>query len=95
MIGERRVSLRNDPVFVLAVIYTISFIAVAFLMILGKIDQDNVAMAQQVLSIMSMIQSAIVGFFYGASKTANDAHKGTNVQTDNAATVTVETEKKP
>lgn len=75
MIGERRVSLRNDPAFMLAVIYTMAFIAIAFMLILVKIDDDNVAVAQQVLSIMSMIQAGIVGYFYGASKTAQDSNK--------------------
>lgn len=68
-------SLRNDPAFMLAVIYTMAFIAIAFMLILVKIDDDNVAVAQQVLSIMSMIQAGIVGYFYGASKTAQDSNK--------------------
>lgn len=88
---DRRTSLRNDPAFVLAVIYTLAFVGIAFVMILVKIDDDNVAVAQQVLSIMSMIQAGIVGFFYGASKAAMDQHKGTNVQTDAATDITVKT----
>lgn len=75
MITERRTSLRNDPAFVLAIVYTIAFVGMAFVMMLVPIKDENVSIAQQILSIMSIIQAGIVGYYYGSSKTMTDSQK--------------------
>lgn len=73
---ERRRSLRNDPAYMLAVLYTIGFLGVVFVVILKEIPKDSMPVVQQLISIMSMIQAAIGGFYYGASKVLQDQRKG-------------------
>lgn len=72
---ERRVSLRNDPAFMLAVLYTTGFLGVVFLVIIKDIPRESAPIVQQLISIMSMIQAAIAGFFYGASKQAAESNQ--------------------
>ncbi len=67
---ERRRSLRNDAAYMLAVLYTTGFLGVVFLVILKDIPKESSPIVQQLISIMSMIQAAIAGYFYGASKAA-------------------------
>ena len=67
---ERRRSLRNDAAYMLAVLYTCGFLGVVFVVILKEVSKDSMPIVQQLISIMSMIQGAIAGYFYGASKAA-------------------------
>ncbi len=70
---ERRNSLRNDSAFVLAVLYTVGFLGMCFVVVVKEISPESRAVVQQLISIMSMIQAAIGGYYYGASKAAADS----------------------
>ena len=70
---EKRRSLRNDPAFMLAVLYTCGFLGMCFLVILKEVSKESAPIVQQLLSIMSMIQAGIAGFFYGASKSSAES----------------------
>ena len=70
ILNERRVSWRNDSAFMLALLYTSGFIGLAFLVVIRGVQPDGKEITQQLISIMSMIQAAIAGYFYGASRTA-------------------------
>ena len=72
---ERRRSLRNDAAYMLAVLYTSGFLGVVFVVVLKDVSKDSMPIVQQLISIMSMIQGAIAGYFYGASKAANDTNQ--------------------
>ena len=72
---ERRRSLRNDSAYMLAVLYTCGFLGMCFLMVLRDIGPESRAVVQQLISIMSMIQAAIAGYFYGASKAATESNQ--------------------
>lgn len=72
---ERRRSLRNDAAYMLAVLYTCGFLGVVYLVIIKDISKDSMPIVQQLISIMSMIQGAIAGFFYGASKAAAETNQ--------------------
>lgn len=61
---DRRVSLRNDPAFVLAVLYTIGFFGVVFSLFLVTIPPDNKDTINQIMPILSAIQLGIVQYFY-------------------------------
>ncbi len=67
---EKRRSLRNDAAYMLAVLYTCGFLGMCFLMVLRDIGPESRAVVQQLISIMSMIQASIAGYFYGASKSS-------------------------
>lgn len=69
MIGERRQSVRNESAFILALVWTIGFLGLAFLVVLRGVPDDSKSEVQQLMSIMSMIMAAMAGYFYGASKT--------------------------
>ncbi len=66
---ERRKSMRNDGALLLAILITSGFLGIAFLVLLHGVPEESVAIAQQLISIMSMIMGAVAGYFYGASKT--------------------------
>lgn len=72
---ERRRSLRNDAAYMLAVLYTSGFLGVVFVVILKDVPKESAPIVQQLISIMSMIQAAIAGYFYGASKAANESNQ--------------------
>jgi len=72
---EKRISLRNDPAYMLAVIWTLGFLAFAFIVVLKDTPASSAPIVQQIISIMSIIQTAIGAYFYGASKTAADTAK--------------------
>lgn len=74
---ERRRSLRNDSAFVLAILYTVGFLGMCFVVVLREISPESRAIVQQLISIMSMIQAAIAGYFYGASKSATESNQAT------------------
>ncbi len=59
----------------LAVLYTCGFLGVVYLVIIKDISKDSMPIVQQLISIMSMIQGAIAGFFYGASKAATETNQ--------------------
>ncbi len=69
MIFEKRESMRNDGALVLAVLITCGFLGIAFLVLLHGVPEESNSIAQQLISIMSMIMGAVAGYFYGASKT--------------------------
>lgn len=82
-------NLRDDPAFMLAVLYTCGFLGIAFLVILRDTPGENSSTVQQIISIMSMIQAAIAGYFYGASKSGKENQKASDdrkVQLDNTIT---------
>lgn len=85
---ERRRSLRNDSAYMLAVLYTCGFLGMCFLMVLKDIGPESRAVVQQLISIMSMIQAAIAGYFYGASKAANESNQATARIAEASAPVT-------
>lgn len=72
---ERRRSLRNDSAYMLAVLYTSGFLGMCFLIVLKDVPQESRTIVQQLISIMSMIQAAIAGYFYGASKAATESNQ--------------------
>lgn len=67
---ERRRSLRNDSAYVLAVMILLGFFGIAFLVLLREVPKDSQPIAQGILTATQMMLSGVVGFFYGASKTA-------------------------
>ncbi len=69
---ERRRSLRNDAAYMLAVLYTIGFLGMCFVVVLRDVAPESRSVVQQLISIMSMIQAAIAGYFYGASKSSTE-----------------------
>lgn len=93
---ERRISLRNDPAFMLAVVYTFGFLGMVFIVLVRGVPPESANVTQQLISIMSLIQGAIGGYYYGASKAQIDMQKGTNVQvSDSSTAVTVTTDTQP
>ncbi len=72
---ERRKSLRNDSAYMLAVLYTSGFLGMCFVVVLRDIPTESRSIVQQLISIMSMIQAAIAGYFYGASKAATESNQ--------------------
>ncbi len=93
MLDERRTSLRNDPAFVLASLYTIGFLGMVFVVLLRGVPTESANVTQQLISIMSLIQGAIGGYYYGASKAQIDLQKGTNVKvSDSSTSVTLTTD---
>lgn len=89
MIGDRRISIRNDPAFVLAMLYTVGFLGMVFTVLLRGVSPESSNVVQQLISIMSLIQGAIGGYYYGASKAQTDLTKGTSVHSPEATSVTV------
>lgn len=69
ILGEKRVSMRNDGALLLAILWTVGFMGVAFTVLIHGVPEESNAITQQLISIMSMIMAAIAGYFYGASKT--------------------------
>ncbi len=86
---ERRVSLRNDPAFVLASLYTCGFLGMVFVVLLRGVPAESANVTQQLISIMSLIQGAIGGYYYGASKAAERAAASPSAQTGAVTTDTV------
>ncbi len=62
----------NDGPLLLAVLWTIGFLGVAFLVIIRGVPESSNSVTQQLISIMSMIMAAMAGYFYGASKTNSE-----------------------
>lgn len=67
---ERRRSLRNDSAFMLAVVIVLGFFGIAFLVLLREVPKDSQPIAQGILTATQMMLGGIIGYFYGASKTA-------------------------
>lgn len=80
--------MRNDGAFLLAVLWTLGFLGLAFLIVLRGVPDDSKSEVQQLMSIMSMIMAAMAGYFYGASKSNTEtavalaAVKKTNAPAD-------------
>lgn len=109
--GERRRSVRNESAFMLALVITCGFLGMIFVVLLRGIPPENNSIAQQIISIMSMIMGGIGGYFYGASKSNTETATAlaartriNNPETDpikadtvnvDAKTATITTETKP
>lgn len=76
-IKERRHSVRNDPAFLLAVLYTIGFMIFVLSPLWYVIPIENEKIVSQLLPVMSMIQGGIVQYFY------NKQQQQSNVSRDN------------
>ncbi len=74
---EKRRSLRNDAAYMLAILYTCGFLGMCFLLVLREVSEASRPMMQQLISIMSMIQAAVAGYFFGSSKTASETSQAT------------------
>ncbi len=74
---EKRRSLRNDAAYMLAILYTCGFLGMCFLLVLREVSEASRPMMQQLISIMSMIQAAVAGYFFGSSKTAAETSQAT------------------
>lgn len=66
-IRERRISVRNDPAFLLAVLYTVGFYGFVFVLLLKSLTPENEKLISQLLPVLSMIQGGIVQYFYNKS----------------------------
>lgn len=88
---ERRRSLRNDSAYMLAVLYTSGFLGMCFLIVLKDVPAESRTIVQQLISIMSMIQAAIAGYFYGASKASAESGKATTAAVAAATSASVQT----
>lgn len=66
--AERRSSARNDPAFLLAILYTWGFFGFIFCTILVPIPESNQDLVKQLLPVLSMIQGGIVQYFYTKSQ---------------------------
>lgn len=62
--AERRGSLRNDPAFILAILYTLGFLGIMFRLLMFEVPVANQKIIDQTLPILSAIQLGIVQYFY-------------------------------
>lgn len=60
-------TLIYDPAFVLAVIYTVGFFTVLFILLEQNIPEKNAEIVEKILPILSAIQLGIVQYFYNKS----------------------------
>lgn len=90
---DRRVSLRNDPAFILALVICCGFFSLSTLVLLKEIPKDSQSIAQQIISIAGMLMSAMAGYFYGASKATAETDKKqvTTTTVTDSPKVTVQT----
>lgn len=65
---ERRSSCRNDPAFLLAILYTIGFFGFLFSLIQVQLPPANEQMIGQLVPVLSMIQGGIIQYFYQKSQ---------------------------
>src|SRR5688572_8605580 len=77
MIFERRITDSQcwDPAFVLAILYTMLYGTLVILLIFVAVPPTNEKTVDTLFGIMSAIQLAIVGRYFGGSKNAEDAQR--------------------
>ncbi len=69
---------------ILAILYTLGFFAIVFVMMLRGIPQENADAINQLLGALTIIQTTIVAFFFGGSKGAETMQKQLTVSKDKA-----------
>lgn len=79
---DRRTGVRNDPAFILAFMFVCGFFGIAFMVILKDIPKESQNIVQQLIAIVSMIMSAMAGYFYGQTKIGKDAQEASDVRKD-------------
>lgn len=79
-IRERRTSVRNDPAFLLGILYTIIFAAFSLSPLFTSIPAENEKFISQLLPVMSMIQGGIVQYFYTRSQQAQRASSDNTIE---------------
>jgi hypothetical protein len=72
---EQRVSVRNDPAYMLAVLYTIGFLGMSFLVATQNVPSESKDIVQYLMGIMSAVQLSIINYYYGSSKAGSDGQK--------------------
>lgn len=77
---ERRSSCRNDPAFLLAILYTIGFFGFIFSALNREVPAPNKDLISQLLPVLSMIQGGIVQYFYTKAATAIAEKKDETIQ---------------
>src|SRR5688500_10113397 len=77
MIFERRITDSQcwDPAFVLAILYTMLYGTLVILLIFVAVPPTNEKTVDTLFGIMSAIQLAIVGRYFGGSKNAEDVQR--------------------
>lgn len=78
---DRRASDSNnqtDTATLLAVLYTIGYFGIVFLMMTRGIPKDNEGSLNQLIGALTIIQTGIIGFYFGGSK-ANEKTQAANV----------------
>lgn len=78
---EKRTSVRNDPAFLLAIVYTIGFFGFSLLLQLKAVPSENKDMVSQLIPVLSMIQGGIVQYFYQRAKDAVAEKKDDAIKT--------------
>lgn len=65
----------GDTARILAILYTIGFFAMVFTVMWRGIPEGNKDVVLQLIGILSIIQSGIVAFYFGGSKSASDSQR--------------------
>ena len=65
----------GDTARVIAIIYTIGYFAFIFMLFWKAIPENNTRVIDQLVAILSINQTGIVGFYFGGSKAAVDSQK--------------------
>lgn len=60
----------GDTSRILAIMYTLGFFGVVFSVTWYKIPLENKELVAQVMGILSVIQTGIIGYFFGSSRSA-------------------------
>ena len=92
---EQRQSVRNDPAFLLAILYTIGFFAFLFSLIHFTLPKANEQMIGQLVPVLSMIQGGIIQYFYQKRAEAIAEKKDETIQELTKATTTALTKSIP
>jgi hypothetical protein len=76
-----------DPARILATIYTVGYFYIVYLVATTEIPKDNQATMNQLIGALTIIQTAIVGYYFGGSKSAERAQTQIAASKDKADSV--------
>lgn len=65
----------GDTARILAIMYTLGFFGMVGILMLKGIPADNKDVVNTLVGILSVIQTGIIGYYFGGSKTAEVAQK--------------------
>lgn len=76
----------GDTSRILAILYTIGFLIMSGMLFFIDVPTDNRILVTSVVSIMSAVQTGIVGYYFGSSKNAEVSQKAAILSKDKAET---------